>query len=303
MENGLRGSAPNGRQAPEPRPALTWAPWGELAAPGEPTRRAGVQLLGESPTLPRVRIARALGRAILILATIASAGCGGGVSQPRNIILIVVDTLRRDYVSPYGSTLSTPNVQRLADRGQVFSNAVASYHQTTMSMAALFTGRTPSTESGNPKKSLSWSGRHWCGMARFADGPDDSCVPQGMTTLAEDLREAGYSTLAVVSNRLLFAPAGFDQGFDRWIEVAARQSDLAPEILARHRSAKRVHTALERALQSPPHEAFRLRVPLDALFLFRVTHMIKEAEPLAGLSSTSSCQCDTPRKGIPAKVH
>ena len=64
----------------------------------------------------------------------------------KHIFLIVVDTLRRDHVSLYGDALRTPNMERLAAEGQVFDAATASFHQTTMSMAALFTGRTPSLE-------------------------------------------------------------------------------------------------------------------------------------------------------------
>ena len=56
-------------------------------------------------------------------------------------MLIVADTLRRDALSPYGAKIATPNLQRLADEGVVFENAISSFHQTTMSMSALFTGQ------------------------------------------------------------------------------------------------------------------------------------------------------------------
>ena len=36
----------------------------------------------------------------------------------------------------------------LAESGQIFSNAVGSFHQTTMSMGTMFSGRTPSIETG-----------------------------------------------------------------------------------------------------------------------------------------------------------
>ena len=177
----------------------------------------------------------------------------------RRIILIVVDTLRRDHVSPYGSAVVTPNVQRLADDGQVFSNAIASFHQTTMSMAALFTARMPSLETGDSKHPLSWNGSSWCGMARFAAGPEDTCVPQGLTTLAEELKNAGYTTVGVVSNRHLFRPAGYDQGFDEWIEVAVDDPHQIRKIRYRERSGFQVQKAVNEVLA---------RVPDQPLFLY-----------------------------------
>ena len=143
--------------------------------------------------------------------------------QPERIILIVADTLRRDALSPYGSGLATPNVARLAESGQVFTNAVSSFHMTTMSMAAMFTGRTPSLEVGEKLRVLPWTSDTWCGMARFATEEDKSCIPAHLGTLAEDLRDAGYETIGIVSNRLIYSPLGFEQGFDTWEVVGEKE--------------------------------------------------------------------------------
>ena len=114
-------------------------------------------------------------------------------------------------------------------------------------MAALFTGLTPSLESGDMKKPLQWTGRSWCGLRRFAASPNDTCVPSGLTTAAERLRGAGYRTIGVTSNRLLFDPAGYSDGFDTWIEVSSDDPDLDPAILAARRSAPHVLDAVDRA--------------------------------------------------------
>ncbi len=185
---------------------------------------------------------------IVLAASVVAIGCPRKEEAPKRIILIVVDTLRRDHVSPYGSAVVTSNVQRLADAGQVFSNAVASFHQTTMSMAALFTARTPSLETGNFEHPLSWNGSNWCGLTRFSTGSEDTCVPQGLTTLAESLQSAGYATVGVVSNRHLFRPSGYDQGFDEWIEVAAADPRQNWKILHRERSGFRVQQAVNEVL-------------------------------------------------------
>jgi len=206
------------------------------------------------------RIRRAIWPLLLLVVSSGPIGCGRSDAPPKRIILIVVDTLRRDHVSPYGSAAVTPNLQRLADDGQVFSNAIGSFHQTTMSMAALFTGRTPSMESGDSEHPLPWNGRTWCGMARFAADPEDSCVPQSLTTLAEDLGRAGYWTVGVVSNPFLFRPAGYDQGFDEWIEVAADDPEEIRVVLSRERSGIRVQTAVDDALSRTPDQPLFLYV-------------------------------------------
>jgi hypothetical protein len=203
---------------------------------------------------------------LLLLAATATAlvgGCQLRSSEPERIVLIVVDTLRRDHVSAYGGPARTPAIDRLAARGQVYTNAVASFHQTSMSMGALFSGRTPSIESGDFAQPLHWNGRNWCGLARLAPAPSEPggaavtepCVPRNVPTLAETMRAKGYRTVGVVSNEFLYRPAGFDRGFDEWIEVApAPMGDPAQEGMAakRMRAAPFVNQAVAAVLDRQP---------------------------------------------------
>ncbi len=143
-------------------------------------------------------------------------------APPKRLILIVIDTLRRDHLGVYGAPVPTPNIDALAARGQHFTNVVSSYHQTSMSMGSLFTGRTPSVETGDGG-TLSWNGHTWCGMARLAEKPgSDLCIPPSVPTLAEALKAAGWWTIGVVSNQFLYEPSGFSRGFDEWVEVDER---------------------------------------------------------------------------------
>jgi arylsulfatase A-like enzyme len=139
---------------------------------------------------------------------------------PERIILVVVDTLRRDHVSAYAPSAATPNIDVLAKGGTVFTNAVASFHQTTMAMAALLTGLTPSIEGTPPGTVVPWNSKTWCGLHRFARGEEEPlCVPESVPTLAAALRAAGYRTVGVVGNPLVLRPSGFEQGFDDWLEL------------------------------------------------------------------------------------
>jgi len=206
----------------------------------------------------------------LLLAVALLIGCGGDASPPTShgepperIIFVVADTLRRDFLSPYHDRVATPAIERLARDGQVFSNAVASFHQTSMSVASMFTGRTPSLESGERGSPLPWTSRAWCGMARFADPEAGACLPDRLDTLAEDMKAAGYATMAVVSNRLVFRPYGYDQGFDSWIELGEperpedRESRRAESLL---RTGERVNDAVAKLLAERKSDRFFLYV-------------------------------------------
>jgi len=190
----------------------------------------------------------------LVVAVHATLGCGPGressLAPPRRVVLIVADTLRRDHVAVHGGQIPTPNIDALAARGQIFRNAYSSYHQTTMSMAALFTGHTPSIERGRDRERLDWTGMTWCGLERYTNSAESGlCIPQEVGTLAEAFRDAGFFTAAVVSNRLLYRPGGYERGFDRWVELPG---DLP--------TAGQVNRSVLELLRSRPGDKFFLYI-------------------------------------------
>jgi arylsulfatase A-like enzyme len=171
---------------------------------------------------------------VFALALAGSLACDGSSSvepdgPPERLILIVVDTLRRDYLSSYGSENPTPNIDALAARGQLYTNSAASFHQTSMSMGTLFTGRTPSIEFNRIDRPLFWNSSTWCGLNRFAKkGDEDVCIPPSVPTLAESVRDAGYWTIGIASNQFLYEPSGFSRGFDDWVEVGKKPEKMGP---------------------------------------------------------------------------
>lgn len=137
------------------------------------------------------------GAAACILA-MALAGCSGTPPEHRrNLILIVVDTLRGDYLSIYGGPTPTPNLDRLAQMGVRFTRAYSHSPVTGPSHASLFTGLTP-----------------------FEHGVtiNTQVLPNKHTTLAEVLNHHGYGTTAFVSLGVLKSRFGFHQGFDSFDE-------------------------------------------------------------------------------------
>lgn len=225
------------------------------------------------PTPPTSKSAKGARHALRVIALgfACIAACAGGVVScaeepaPKSadrIILIVVDTLRRDHVSAYpNAKAKTPSIDHIASTGQTFTNAVSAFHATTMSMASLFTGRTPSIEAGKDRQSLKWNTFVACGMTRFLkDGGEKICIPSSVPTLAEDMKRAGYWTLGVVSNQLLYRPSGYDRGFDQWVEVGLPEPGEERDIFESSpvRTAKHVNHDLEQALASRPSDHFFL---------------------------------------------
>lgn len=121
------------------------------------------------------------------------------VEKP-DIVLIVVDTLRKDHLGCYGYERDTsPNIDRLADISVVYDNAFSQAPWTLPSVAALLTSRHPSE----------------LGIQGFRKRiPDDEIFMQ------EILSANGYATHAVVSHDFIGAKWGFDQGFDTFDSFA-----------------------------------------------------------------------------------
>ena len=119
-----------------------------------------------------------------------------GVSRRPNVLLISVETLRADHVGANGYPRNTtPNFDRLARQGVLFTNAVAQAPFTLPSVASLMTGHTP------PFHGV----RNHPGALR-----------SDLETLAELFQAAGYQTAAMTRHTWLRRKSGLDQGFDEY---------------------------------------------------------------------------------------
>ncbi|MBC8188023.1 MAG: sulfatase [Proteobacteria bacterium] len=110
---------------------------------------------------------------------------------------MILDTLRADAVSSYGSVEgTTPTLDRLASQGTRFTRAFAPAPWTIASHVSLFSGLRVD--------------EHGVGLAGARVAPDS------LQMLAEDFREAGYATAAFTENTLVSTHFGLDQGFDHF---------------------------------------------------------------------------------------
>ena len=113
----------------------------------------------------------------------------------RHIVLISIDTCRADYLSCYGHRLkTTPNIDKLAEQGNIFTNVISPVPLTLPAHASIFTGTTPLSHGTHDNFSYQLGKDH--------------------VTLAEILKDQGFTTGAIVSSFVLHSQFGLDQGFD-----------------------------------------------------------------------------------------
>ncbi|MGH7792955.1 MAG: sulfatase-like hydrolase/transferase, partial [Thermodesulfobacteriota bacterium] len=135
----------------------------------------------------------------------------GPKNKDINVVFISIDTLRADHLGCYGYHRNTsPNIDRLAREGVIFSNAFSVSSWTLPAHISMFTSM--------------YSTSH--GVITGEDYLDDSRI-----TLAEVLKREGYATAAFISGAYLRDPRyGFEQGFDLYdasiINEAASLKDV-----------------------------------------------------------------------------
>ncbi len=180
-----------------------------LRAPARLACDRAAKMMERFPRATRTRLA------LLALASVPVLGVAGVAplsraqaaarTRGRNVILIGLDTLRADRTNllsrPEGGRDLTPNLRRLAERGRVFTGAVAQSSWTLPSFASIFTGLYPEQHGAEHLTST---------------------LALDQATLAELLREAGYRTTSVVSCEYLNAASGMGQGFQLLDESQVR---------------------------------------------------------------------------------
>jgi arylsulfatase A-like enzyme len=153
-------------------------------------------------------VTRALLVAALSCATIG--GCSaryGTASESRGVpgpatdrarsslIVVVIDTLRRDHLGCYGYAKPTsPKLDAFAKEAALFEHCTAASSWTEPSTASLLSGLYP---------------------ARHGAHEYDK-VPAAVEMLAETLKKEGWRTFGVSGNLNVSPTFGFDQGFDRF---------------------------------------------------------------------------------------
>ena len=149
------------------------------------------------------------------------------VAAPPDVLIVILDTVRRDRISAYGhGRKTTPQLDAVSEVGLTFTRAIAPSPWTYPSHATLFSGLEP-WEHGGGSGGVDKSGR----LAAPAEG-----VPW----LAEKMRSAGYATRLAYANGWL--ELGLDVGFEEtfhggdhevlaWVESELIEPDDRPQLL------------------------------------------------------------------------
>jgi arylsulfatase A-like enzyme len=121
------------------------------------------------------------------------------MADPRNVVLVTVDSLRADRCGHLGYDSNVmPTIDRLAEDGLQFDNAIAPAGSTRGSSTSFMTGGYPFERPGADRR------ESIRGQVRARD------------TLAEKFKRMGYETAAFTANPWTSRSFGFDKGFDHF---------------------------------------------------------------------------------------
>ncbi len=163
-----------------------------------------------------------------------------------NLVVIVLDSLRRDHVGAYGySRDTTPQLDRFAEECLVYDQANTVAPWARPSVATLMTGLYPPSHGVISK--------------------EQGFLSDSLVTLAEVLQSHGVTTAGWTANHLVSRKKNFHQGFEIWREFPFRSGKLVNreflDFVARFRDYQfftYLHFAETRAPYYPP-EGFRGR--------------------------------------------
>jgi len=124
--------------------------------------------------------------------------------EPQFVFLIVIDALRADHLGCYGySKNTTPNIDRLAETGMLFENAVSQASYTDTSVASLLTSLYPGTHK------------------MFKN--DDWLYE---TSLVKEFQKSGFLTAGFSANALVSSKYHFNEGFDYFEDIPYNRATL-----------------------------------------------------------------------------
>ena len=143
--------------------------------------------------------------AALLEGTLLGTGCGTSGAPRPNVILMILDSLRKDHVGAYGNDwIKTPSLDALARESLRFTRAYPDAMPTIPARRAIYTGMRTF-----PLKAPYYGWRS---------------IPEDQPTLAEILKAEGYRTLLLTDTYHQFR-MNFGRGFDIYRKIRGQEKD------------------------------------------------------------------------------
>lgn len=136
-------------------------------------------------------------------------------AEPLNVVLLVIDSLRRDHVGCYGGRAATPCLDQFASEAVRFAQPYPESLPTIQVRQTLYTGRRlfPFVDHQSRKGDwVRWPGWH--------------PIDERRVTMAEIFKAAGYHTGLVTDTYHQFKPSmNFHRGFDQFHWIRGQEND------------------------------------------------------------------------------
>lgn len=161
-----------------------------------------------------------------------------GSCKGRNVVIFLADSLAARHTTVHGyERPTTPGLERLAADGVRFEAAHSQTSWTMPSVTSLFTAQTQE--------------RH--GMLRM-----NQQLPEGIGTLAQSFHDAGYKTIGLIQNGIIWKHTRLDRGFDEY-DVRREGNKVSEEMMAKARELMNVDRGRPLFLYvhlTPPHQPY-----------------------------------------------
>lgn len=158
-----------------------------------------------------------------------------GSLKGRNVVIFLADSLAAGHTTIHGyGRETTPFLGQLAEAGLRFEAAHSQTSWTVPSVTSLFTAQTQE--------------RH--GMLRM-----NQQLPEGIATLAQSFQAAGYETVGLIQNGIIWSHTRLDRGFDQY-HIRQADNEVSKDLMSKARelmSAPREKPLFLYVHLMPPH--------------------------------------------------
>jgi arylsulfatase A-like enzyme len=170
-------------------------------------------------TLTRRHFLKVAGAGMAGAVLIGGAGCAG--TPEMNVVLIIIDSLRKDHVGAYdNSWIKTPSLDAFARESLRFTRAYPESLPTICARRAIHTGFRTFPYKDRPSEQRHAPAYGWLP------------IPREQATLAETLEARGYQTMLVTDTYHQFRPPmDFNRGFDTCYWIRGQEKDHYRPIL------------------------------------------------------------------------